>query len=778
MSLTTVGRLRAEQIRALNAATNPDSTNPFITDSVMDTALAAEATLRQGGDATLQADIDDIEATLVAAGGLAPTTLASGATGGATSIVVASASGFVVGSYITILLDSGAIHNTTVTAIVSTTLTLAVALPSAAASGKHVSQVPAEVALARDAINRSGSLTLAQALDYAAFDVFNVLAYGALGDGTTDDATAIQAALTAGAAATKSIILFPAGKTYKISTSLTLPKDLSGFMVLSGYGATIKLTSAAPRFLTFNRSADDETFKNFLVQGFDVDADNTTGKHHVVIGSFVSNATLQRINIERIIIRDIRAYNIPVDSTTATSHRAGIWLGSYHTASGQGLNTIKDILIENVRLEGGNYGIFVGAAGPSGSGVNIKLDNIHIRRCYHSLLAVQTTVFSSANFHVGSRGYGGRVTITDCEGYYSGDVGIEVNAFTDALVDGCVIEDAANVAFFHASYQTTLGAQAQRTVFRNCEARRADLVIAGTVNGIGYQVDDPDAREVGTVIYDGCSWYNTAATRKSAYGDAFHVSCNVRRIAIKNFRYVVSGMNSGVAESYAMYFDLRGSPSVLEIDGLDIYLAGTDSSAGSLLWVGVFVIGTNVVLDLDRMTSRVSITGVGAQKTRQVELGRSTTALRGRIRRLAPLSTNDTQPRGAVLRGTGTLTLDRLHIEACDFSQLTGGADVQFVTGDENKDKTHIRHCRRLSAASIGAPTPSGSPYDYRNLDSHPVAVYVSGGTVSAIQVSADGSTWHPTGITAGEVLLPHTHYVRITYSVAPNVRVAPFNPE
>jgi hypothetical protein len=67
------------------------------------------------------------------------TTLSSGAASSASTVTVASASGIASGDVIGVLLDSGATHWTTVNgAPASNVITLAVALPSAAASGKAV----------------------------------------------------------------------------------------------------------------------------------------------------------------------------------------------------------------------------------------------------------------------------------------------------------------------------------------------------------------------------------------------------------------------------------------------------------------------------------------------------------------------------------------------------------------------------------------------------------------------------------------------------------------
>lgn len=65
------------------------------------------------------------------------TTLSANAATSATSLTITSTTGMTVGDYIGILLDSGAFHWTTITAIPST-VTITTALPSAATSGNNV----------------------------------------------------------------------------------------------------------------------------------------------------------------------------------------------------------------------------------------------------------------------------------------------------------------------------------------------------------------------------------------------------------------------------------------------------------------------------------------------------------------------------------------------------------------------------------------------------------------------------------------------------------------
>jgi len=74
-----------------------------------------------------------------------------------------------------------------------------------------------------------------------------------------------------------------------------------------------------------------------------------------------------------------------------------------------------------------------------------------------------------------------------------------------------------------------------------------------------------------------------------------------------------------------------------------------------------------------------------------------------------------------------------------------------------------------IASVSVGT-----SPYAYHNTDHYPEDVIVSGGTVSDISWSRDGSAYYATGVTAGKFRLEPSEYLKVTYSVAPTMTKCP----
>ena len=101
----------------------------------------------------------------------------------------------------------------------------------------------------------------------------NVKNYGAVGDGTTDDTAAIQAAIAAAAVYPVSDVRFPSGN-YRTTSTLTLPDTAGRNFTLKGFGNKIKKI----------------TLDGKDIKKPEIDA-NLTGKHSIEIE--LSNAEFQ-----------------------------------------------------------------------------------------------------------------------------------------------------------------------------------------------------------------------------------------------------------------------------------------------------------------------------------------------------------------------------------------------------------------------------------------------------------------------------------------------------
>jgi hypothetical protein len=120
----------------------------------------------------------------------------------------------------------------------------------------------------------------------------NVRTWGAVGDGATDDAAAIQAAINALPAA-GGIVYFPQG-TYRIATTLTLP-DKPVKIIGCGKGTVVNLGASAIAAFTMP-STNDYVFQDFAIRGTEI-----AGQRGWIYssGSVVSSV---RIVIERVSI--------------------------------------------------------------------------------------------------------------------------------------------------------------------------------------------------------------------------------------------------------------------------------------------------------------------------------------------------------------------------------------------------------------------------------------------------------------------------------------------
>jgi len=332
----------------------------------------------------------------------------------------------------------------------------------------------------------------------------SVAAYGAKGDGVTDDTASIQAAINA-CGALGGTVVFPAG-AYLVSAPIKLPASNTSLMTLAGYGATIRLTNATPRFLVWNRTAMHQTFRKFSVVGFEVDAGNwhpASGSYSVLgfdmqPGSTVYDAAY--LNIEEVTVKDCRVYNIATSSTSAWNACAiNIFTTQWNSAEAT-WNHVNDVLVQGCRLEGGSRGVNIWAGGPQN--LSVTLDRIYIRDCWHDTGIDPTGFSSSSNYHIGQSGKVGTVEVTGCYGNRSFDVGVEIDQAASCLVQDCTMENAYYNNYYYTNFADPLSGSGT-TTFNRCTAK-VTTSLRGSGN-YGFTVGN-EGLDMGAIVMTGCTY--------------------------------------------------------------------------------------------------------------------------------------------------------------------------------------------------------------------------------------------------------------------------------
>jgi hypothetical protein len=623
--------------------------------------------------------------------------------------------------------------------------------------------------------SKAGYATVTQIVDVTlpAAQPFNVMDYGAKGDGTTDDSAAIQAAVDA-VGTTGGVVFFPAGKTYLLNTaSILLPRANTRLMVLSGYGATLKLSTTVTTAIDWHRIADHDLFTLFTLEGFTIDVDNKgTAANVAVIGSNV-----QRANITRIDVRDIRTINVPLAGDGSHTRR-NIWFFSYQLNNGEATeNYITDILIERCRMEGGDWGVAVigGNNGTTNVDTHVRLDNITIRDCWHSTQSIPTGFVGACNYHIGSEGWGNRCLIDNCYGYGCGDCGIEVDNMEHAVVRDCLEEEAWTTCYYYSNYNNNYSVSEQMVLFDNCHAVRNSAA-----QGNGFDVSVNRTLPLHQVVYNNCSYTSSLSTTTTSNALYIYDDAALDRVVIRNFLCTLAGFtysSSSQGTIYGLY--LAAANTVVEMDNVYVKISGARSGSGVLYVIPVCLslTGAASVVSLRNIDVAVDVTGLSNGSICGLKTARANgNYIRGTIDRFKVISmTGDAAPMGIHVPPSTMVTItDRLYIRDCDFSAMAAGTEIYIQDATNQALVVFDRNQWMTWPPAPIAITPGSSPYAYRNLDSYPEEVVVSGGTVSAIDISRNGSTYYATGETAGIFHLEPDDYLKVTYSSTPTMTKIP----
>ena len=192
-------------------------------------------------------------------------------------------------------------------------------------------------------------------------DVFNVKNYGAIGDGTTDDTTAIQAAINAAQTAGAGQVWFPAG-TYKITGTLSITKNKISLLGAGVGATTLNFANGASDCITVVGVSQANQLYYFTLKGFLFTFTGKTGGRSLVL-AYVSQAWIYDIYLENCwtgfeiwVTNNISIYNVVFQGISGGSS-APAYYGSY--------------------APGACYGIFFHAPG-DGSGRSDALTTVNL----------------------------------------------------------------------------------------------------------------------------------------------------------------------------------------------------------------------------------------------------------------------------------------------------------------------------------------------------------------------------------------------------------------
>ncbi len=251
-------------------------------------------------------------------------------------------------------------------------------------------------------------------------------------------------------------ISFPKRNDYLWGTVPKLPPELTNTLRIDGQGSKVTFTSTGKRFLDLNKTSNNQNFNNYLIENFEIDANNQANalsSDHVLIGSRVNNAFIGRFNADSWLLRNIKIYNIPEYSSGL---RAGVLtISPFHTNPDESVqNKVTNIRLENVVATGGTGGFQInGFCGGSTSSANIYFDNIEVIRCRHYITTLPPVFYACSNLHIGGFGYGKRVVVEDFVGTNSGDNAIEINALMDVKIDGANMEGSQNYLLYFNNFR-------------------------------------------------------------------------------------------------------------------------------------------------------------------------------------------------------------------------------------------------------------------------------------------------------------------------------------
>ncbi len=187
---------------------------------------------------------------------------------------------------------------------------------------------------------------------------FNAKAYGAKGDGSTDDTTAIQSAIAAASAASGGIVYLPQG-TYLLSSPLTITSN-NVSLIGAGIGATVLKAKSGSEGIDMLIIGDNiNTISKVRVQGILFNAANQKTGGKAINVRIAFQLWLESINLENqydaLYIHNSTLIFFSNSNIRETSHN-GVWWDN-DLQSGYDLY-INNVCMDNPSVSNSGYGIY------------------------------------------------------------------------------------------------------------------------------------------------------------------------------------------------------------------------------------------------------------------------------------------------------------------------------------------------------------------------------------------------------------------------------------
>ena len=532
---------------------------------------------------------------------------------------------------------------------------------------------------------------------------------------------------------------------------------------------TLVLMPGNPSAHAYAPTVKGDFIQNIRVRGFIVDASQQGDVDGCILFGGRQHAVEARgLNYRNIFLEDLRAKNISSVSTTG-KFRQGIHMSSIFDSLADNPTIHHNIHLKRIRIEGGITGTFMGSGVPLSNEAPNFMDEIYIEDYWHDT-GIPNAAYPAAGIQVGQDSYGRKIRVKNAYCANGGDVGIELNGFSDALIDDATLY-RPGTGFWCYSYHSFEKPERHKMHYRGCK-------VIEPRNNPAWRIGQ---LQQGNIILEGCSLETTQDFDPRVLDFAAGTLQGLKSLAIIGFKCYVE------TAAKADYISLAGALALhvnadyaLYIDNFQIIYTGVAPNASHE--------AVALILNATAHSPTVDVTIKGFKVLDQ----RSGTLLcsdfmrvygnpklEGSIEGVKIKSTvSASQARHGIYVVSSSAPAPEINISKSDFSGCTSLYEFRtnMVAQRTNMfiDPQTVKRVLQLDASTqpSNPPVTSGT-YDYINGTGLPVRWNVSGGTGVAMSVSVDGgTTWLAYNGNTGTTY-PNER-LRITSTGAPALRLVP----